>query len=130
MTWRYEQSTGNLTHAGAAAGHGYAGRGDHKNIPASQSVHGEGPLPQGWYSIGPAFKHPHLGPLSMPLAADPGNTMFGRSGFYIHGDSIATPGWASHGCIVMPHDVRERIAESKDRRLQVVPGPRTSEEAP
>ena len=38
-----------------------------------------------------------------------------------HGDSIAAPGTASDGCVIMPRFARERVWESQDRRLAVVP---------
>lgn len=45
--------------------------------------------------------------------------MCGRSGFLIHGDSIAHTGQASHGCIILPRSVREQIAASGDDELEV-----------
>ncbi len=55
----------------------------------------------------------------MYLQPDPHNQMFGRSGFFMHGDSLAHPGQSSEGCIVMPEDVRELVAASPDRGLSV-----------
>jgi len=46
--------------------------------------------------------------------------MCGRSAFLIHGDSIAAPGTASHGCIILARPDRERIAESGVKQLVVV----------
>lgn len=40
--------------------------------------------------------------------------------FRIHGDSIRAPGTASHGCIILPRAIRDRIWASGDRALQVV----------
>jgi len=50
-----------------------------------------------------------------------GKEAFGRSDFSIHGDSVAHPGHASWGCIVMPPDPRSVIIKSPDRTLEVVP---------
>jgi hypothetical protein len=51
---------------------------------------------------------------------DPGTETFGRGEFRIHGDSIAHPGTASHGCIILPRAVRDAIWRSGDRALEVV----------
>jgi hypothetical protein len=51
---------------------------------------------------------------------DRGTETFGRSEFRIHGDSIAHPGMASHGCIILPRAVRDAIWRSGDRALEVV----------
>ena len=55
----------------------------------------------------------------MPLTPV-GHDALGRSGFFIHGDSIK--GGASHGCIVLPRPVRLFIANSGDQDLTVVSG--------
>jgi hypothetical protein len=118
--WTYSQSTGRLYLNGVTIAIGYAGRGADKDIPADQTVVDEGPLPQGIYAIQPAITDPHLGPLAMTLTPNPGNQMFGRSGFYIHGDSFAHPGQASCGCIVLGNSARSQISLSHDRVLWVV----------
>lgn len=118
MTWTYRQSTGELSQSGTSIGHGYAGTGKGRNNPTMQHVKRTGPLPRGIYTIGEAYKHPHLGPLCMNLEPDAGNQMFGRSLFRIHGDNAA--GDASLGCIVMGPSIRKLIAKSPDRKLVVV----------
>lgn len=119
--WLYQQSTGKLWNpSGLCVGQGYAGRGDGKNNPAMQQAQLKGPLPQGKYTIGAAYHHPHLGPVCMDLTPDPTNEMFGRSLFRIHADAIDHPGDASEGCIVMPRSVRDQVATSSDRDLRVV----------
>jgi type VI secretion system (T6SS) effector TldE1-like protein len=118
--WQYHQSTGQIFYGDQLVGTGYAGRDADKNIPADQGVPNEGPLPQGIYTIGGAYTDPHLGPLVMRLTPDPSNEMFGRSGFFIHADSVVHPGQASEGCIVMPQSVRIAISIHPDRQLQVV----------
>src|SRR5579864_6316798 len=113
--WIYKQSSGELSRDGLGVGGGYAGFEAGKNNPAMQDQENVGPLPQGRYSIGaPQCVHspgPH-GPFILPLTPDPANQMFGRSGFLIHGDSIVSPGLASHGCIIMGRIIREQIAAS------------------
>lgn len=119
--WTYSQITGALRDAeGAIVAIGYAGHGEGKNDPEAQHIRNVGPLPRGLYRIGDAIAHRKLGPASLPLTPDAGNVMHGRSGFYIHGDSIKAPGTASTGCIILAADVRARIAGSRDRWLVVL----------
>lgn len=133
MSWIFKQSTGELsllfpstTPEGdneiglMPVGIGYAGLGLDKDDPTKQNVVGQGPLPQGMYTIGGPIEGSHLGPLAMPLIPDETNEMFGRSGFFIHGDSLQHPGQASHGCIVLSNAIREKIATSQDNRLEVI----------
>jgi len=122
--WGYEQKTGILRHNGQAVGTGYAGMDTAtvmgKNNPAAEGIPDIGPLPQGGYSIGEAYHDPRLGPCAMRLTPDPANQMLGRSGFFIHADSIEHPGFASEGCIVLSSALRLMISTSNDARLQVV----------
>jgi hypothetical protein len=123
VMWTYQQSTGEPSRDGAPAGTCYSGYEAGKNNPAMQGVENTGPVPQGRYSIGAPqcveSPGPH-GPFILPLTPDPANTMFGRSGFLIHGDSIARPGFASHGCIIAGRPIREAIAASGDTGLTVI----------
>ena len=116
--WTYRQSTGELSQSVTHVGNGYAGTGAGRNNPAMQHVKRTGPIPRGIYAIGPAYKHPHLGPICMNLEPDPVNEMFGRDAFRMHGDNPA--GDASLGCIVMGPSIRKLVSVSKDRKLQVV----------
>lgn len=100
MQFHYVIRTGELLLDGKLFMKAYAGRGAGKNNPAMTSVKNEGPLPCGDYTIGDPYKHDDLGPICFNLEPNPGNTMFSRSLFRIHADSIAHPGDASHGCIV------------------------------
>ena len=118
--WTYEQATGRFSHDGVAVAFGYSGRDEGKNNPAMQYLQGIGPLPRGAYTIGDAVDTDTHGPCVMPLSHDASNEMFGRSGFLIHGDSIAAPGTASHGCIILPRAIRDLINLCKDRCLSVV----------
>ena len=86
----------------------------------AQDQHNVGPIPQGIYTIGAPHNPPdHLGPLALPLYPDPGNTMFGRFGFFVHGDNQFANHTASDGCIVIFHGVRMQIASSTDKNLVV-----------
>lgn len=121
--WLYEQDTGRFyDNQGYLVGTGYSGAGEDKNDPADESIPQKGPLPSGLYTILLPITHPHLGPLAMQLVPDARNKMYGRSDFWIHGDSLSHPGQASKGCIVQGHDVRQLIADglSSDSLLAVV----------
>jgi len=118
--WTYEQSTGRLSRDGAFVAEGYSGLDEAKNNAAMQEVHDRGPIPRGLYTIGSPFDTQEHGPFVLRLTPDPANTMFGRSGFLIHGDSIQHPGRASNGCIVLKPQFRHMIAESGDTALTVV----------
>ena len=118
--YTYHQASGVIDHDGTIVGVGYSGAPAGKNQPDKQNIPNVGPIPRGLYTIGDPHTDPEKGPLVMPLEPDPSNCMEGRSGFLIHGDSLAHPGCASEGCIILPHDVRERIAASADNQLTVV----------
>jgi hypothetical protein len=125
--WQYQQSTGRMSHDGQLVGTGYAGGNipphfdaSAKNNPDRQFESCVGPLPRGFYTIGPAHTEPRLGPVAMRLTPDPKNVMHGRDGFFIHPDSIAHPGKASEGCIVADNPTRSAIAASSDRSLEVI----------
>lgn len=118
--WTFEQNTGAITYRGAVLEIGYAGLQDGKNNPAMEAVHDKGPLPRGRYKFGPPHKHPTLGIAAMQLIPDPANEMFGRSGFYWHGDSRVHPGEASHGCLVSSTALRLKAWASGEHDLEVI----------
>ena len=120
--WIYEQATGRLLHDGKLIAVGYSGFGPGKNSPAKQRERGIGPIPAGHWRLGPTFDSEGHGPLCCRLVPCHGTETFGRDGFLCYGDSRSHPGQASRGCIIMPHDVREQMARSTDRDLQVVQG--------
>lgn len=123
LMWIYQQSTGKILDPdGAVIGYGYSGKGIHKNNPEAQSQHDEGPIPEGYYTIGDPHNTVTHGPFVLPLNPDPQNKMFGRSGFLIHGDSVTHPGTASLGCIIAARYIREDIAKSPVKLLGVVSG--------
>lgn len=121
---RYEQSTGRWYHDDTFMFTAYSGRGVGVNNPALQQVHDTGPIPVGRYIIGPPEDHPDLGPYAMPLTPLEGEEMFGRSGFYFHGDNSAHDMSASKGCIIKsPRSARQLVWLSGDNALEVVRGP-------
>lgn len=132
-TARYEQSTGKFqifatvddaaeTERCIYETHGYAGSGSHKNRPGSSHVRGKGPLPTGTYLVR-LGDHPRFAKPAFKLQPYATNTMHGRSGFWIHGDSYRDPGNASSGCIILARHHREAVLEYGVRYLEVVPGP-------
>jgi hypothetical protein len=127
--WTYDQLSGALGKGGQRVATGYSGFGEGKNNPAMENVPDAGPIPRGVYDIGPMHDTATHGPHVMALTPESGTNMFGRDGFLIHGDSVQNPGTASHGCIILPRTVRDQIAASGDRQIQVVcaappsPGP-------
>ena len=111
---------GNEVGPGGYAGGNLGKNPEGKDNPADESLPDIGPIPEGTYTFGElVLHHPKLGQYCFPLIPDPGNTMYGRSGFWCHGDT-AIPGNASEGCIVMPHNVRVSMYTSADHVLQVV----------
>jgi hypothetical protein len=125
MSWTYEQSTGRLySPDGAHVATGYAGGNCGKNPEGVnnhqlQSVPHIGPLPVGIYVAGDVVQQSHLGPFAIPLIPAASNEMFGRSGFFMHGDTTPS-GNASEGCIIMPRAVRNEFYESGDVQITVV----------
>lgn len=100
----------------------YSGFGEGKNNPAMESVHDVGPIPEGlWKISGPPQDTETHGPYVLALYPQKGTETYGRSGFLIHGDSIAAPGTASHGCIICDRRTRSAIWQSADYDLTVVP---------
>jgi hypothetical protein len=121
MTWTYAQKTGLLSRDGKPVAKGYSGNTTGLNNPAMQETIGVGPVPRGNYTIGPPHTPvDHLGPLALPLYPAPANQMFGRVGFFIHGDNPAMDHSASDGCIIIDHADRQAIVNSGDTALVVV----------
>lgn len=119
--WTYQITTGHISHGGKKVGAGYSGFGDAANDPTKVALRQRGPLPTGKYRIGTAYKHDKLGPVCMNLDPLPGTEMHGRSAFRIHGDnSTPTPYDGSHGCIILPREIRERVNFSDDKLLEVI----------
>jgi hypothetical protein len=122
MPWTYSQSTGQLRHNGELVGAGYSGAGNSaatgRNNPAMQAVANAGPIPQGAYQIGPLHNSAQTGPNVTNLTPI-GHNALRRTDFEIHGNN--TTNNASHGCVILPPNVRQAIANSGDNQLTVVP---------
>jgi type VI secretion system (T6SS) effector TldE1-like protein len=114
----YHQSTGKVTLDDKEIGQGYSGKGEGKNKPDKEDVKNVGPIPQGLYTIGKAREYKKM-PDCFDLTPD-GHDAHGRTEFLIHGDSKTDPGNASEGCIILPPDVRKKIAETGVAKLRVV----------
>ena len=120
--WTYAQKSGDLLQNGQRVATGYSGIDDGKNNPAMQAVANVGPIPQGdWTIEGPPVNTTTHGPFVLRLTPAAETNTFGRSGFLMHGDSIESPGSASHGCVIMPRVVREQVWNSGDTDLEVIP---------
>lgn len=116
--YTYSQKTGEFLHDGKFVGTGYSGTGKGRNNPKMQDFHAVGPVPQGVFKIGTAYRHKDLGPVTMNLEPQLGSEMFGRSLFRIHGDNTRHD--ASHGCIILGPAIRNVISRGTDRDLTVV----------
>ena len=120
-SWTYKQTTGEMENPeGDVIEVGYAGFPPFVNRPRAEPLEDRGPLPSGLYTIEAAVDHPNLGPCSLPLTPDAENEMYGRSGFYVHGDSASMDETASKGCIILSRAARDQIAASDIRMLTVV----------
>ena len=128
MSWRFEITTGKLYDSeGNCVATGYSGGNlgkdpEGEDNPADEPLKDIGPLPEGLYTLGQPVLKSNLGPFAIPLLPDPSNQMYGREGFYCHGDSVENPGCASEGCVIMPRNVREAMWNSPDHELQVIAG--------
>jgi hypothetical protein len=126
MPWLFQIASGRISHDGQTIGAAYSGAPGYVDNPADESLVAKGPLPEGWYTFGVPVDSPHTGPFSIPLIPDADNDMYGRGGFFCHGDGInAPPQTSSEGCIVALRSVREQMDYSRqkgDARLQVVSG--------
>jgi hypothetical protein len=118
--WKWDQSAGELSHNGRIIEHGYAGNGKGLNSPNFQDVRGIGPIPRGMWKMVSVGDIPNTGRFTIVLEPMPGTDTRGRSEFRIHGDNSRLDKSASHGCIILPRNVRGDIWASGDHELQVV----------
>ena len=108
MPWFYSQRSGRIwRNNDEPISAGYSGAPGAINDPTQQDKRNVGPIPRGVYRILQAETHQRLGPLTMRLIADPGNEMFGRDLFAIHGDNARRNQSASEGCIILGPAARE-----------------------
>ena len=89
---------------------GYSGHSPYVNDPDAEALKARGPIPRGSYRVSNPWDHVMLGPVSFFLDPEPSNVMFGRSGFFIHGDNEYGNMSASRGCIVLDRKGRDEIA--------------------
>jgi hypothetical protein len=76
-----------------------------------------GPIPSGYYRM-QLFESPNLKPPVIALIPL-GHSALGRTQFRIHGNNKAND--ASVGCIILDKPYRQKILDSGDDLLQVVP---------
>ncbi len=124
--WEYSQSSGDITNPqGQGIGQGYAGNGSGLNNPSQQGTPDSGPIPQGYYAIGPQQNNVTGNgvdlPNSMRLTPDSGTNTFGRGGFLIHGANNYIEENESEGCIVACPGIRNQIGNSNNDTLRVTP---------
>lgn len=119
MSWEYNQQTGVISWNGDYKGIGYSGYPPNVNNPLAQNIEDSGPIPKGSYTICYIGDTPLHGPYVLQLSPARDNTMFGRSGFLMHSDSLSHPGFASKGCIICLLSLRQVIWGSKDVELIV-----------
>jgi len=118
--WIWDQSAGELYRDDKLISKGYSGANRGKNNPSLQSAKALGPIPQGDWLIVSVADSPNVGPFAIALEPAKETQTFGRSAFRIHGDSIHNPGNASHGCIILPRNIRTKIWNSGDKLLRVI----------
>jgi len=118
---KYYQSTGELHLDDGTMLKGHSGTYTYSNNPDAQHIEDKGPIPRGFYTMTVQLtKRDTLWPPIIVLTPCPGNKMFGRGGFLIHGGGEH----ASTGCIIIDGKARrEKIVaaiKAGDSRLQVV----------
>jgi Protein of unknown function (DUF2778) len=118
--WLYEQNSGKLTDpTGTFSWVCYSGCGAGLNNPAMEHAKNVGPIPRGIYKLGEFLSDAEKGPFVSRLFLLTGDD-FGRSGFMIHGDNRGLDHTASEGCIIAPHELRVKMSQSDDRKLEVI----------
>ena len=122
--YTYKQSTGEWLRDNALRAIGYSGTEAGRNNPVMENVIGEGPIPEGSYTLGEAYDSEKTGPITIPVIPDEATRQriieMGRDpdSFRIHGDNIKHD--ASHGCIILLRIEREAINTGVDKGLTVV----------
>lgn len=125
MPWLFNSNSGRLWNPqGLHAATGYAGGNEGKNPEGVnnaklQNVKSVGPLPCGLYIMQEPLPQSQLGPYAIPLKPADSNEMYGRGGFYCHGDTSELNHSASEGCMIFPRAVREEMWNSGDRQVLV-----------
>lgn len=119
---KYQVTTGKVWIEGVLQPEvGYSGHGPGLNNSTWESMAGIGPIPEGLWQINPwEAQHGHLGVMVAHLTPLNVANTYGRSGFYFHGDNAAHNHTASDGCIVLDHNLRQRVKASGATRLWVI----------
>jgi hypothetical protein len=124
--WQFEQLTGKLSKDGILVSPDcYSGRWpDGYNNPAMEAVPDVGPIPCGLWTIGAPYEDGKLGRYVMDLTPAKGTVTYGRSLFRMHGKPLppADIRSGSEGCICADYVTRQRVYQSADTQLTVVPG--------
>lgn len=118
----YRQASGAFEDAiGSILDMGYSGQPPHKNLPESEDLVGKGPCPRGSYKAKELREHTDThGPYVIVLEPDADTRArilaMGRNPdtFYVHGDSIKNPGFASEGCLIVKLAARQAFWQSGD----------------
>jgi hypothetical protein len=120
--WTFDTKAGAiLTPTKFPLGPAYSGNGQGLNNPLMDGVPGVGPIPAGQWQIGEFFDDiGGKGPQVCHLTPAPGTDTLGRSGFMIHGDNQLMNHSASEGCIIAARFIRDAIAHSGDKIIEVV----------
>ena len=115
--WSYIQKTGEVIDPNGTLfdSDSYSGHGEGLNNPDMENVPNIGPIPAGVYEIGRAhYPEDHLGPIALRLYAFQTNNMYGRFGFFWHGDNAFMNHTASNGCIISSRNTRQRVQLNQD----------------
>lgn len=119
--FKYKQTTGELSQlvdgAWVSLGHGYSGNGVGLNTHSDEAVPNVGPCPSALWAISYPYDHPSKGPLCFRLT--PLTYRGTRNAFMIHGDNAQLNHTASDGCIILAHDLRQKLADTKAQYLLV-----------
>ena len=109
MVWLFNQNGSFSSGDGKVAVPAYSGFPPYKNDPGAEEMIGLGPIPRGTYVCGQPEDSESLGPHVISLTPTKWTATHGRAGFFIHGDSVAHAGLASHGCVILDRATRSLI---------------------
>jgi hypothetical protein len=105
--WGSFSSSYPAANSAALIGYGYSGQPSFLNDIHKENLKNIGPLPAGMYTITSVYNDPKRGDHACVLTPMPGNNMYDRGGFLIHGDTATESHDASDGCIVTPLWMRQ-----------------------
>jgi RHS repeat-associated protein len=109
--------------AGNGDGHGYSGWGPGRNNPNAEKAENVGPIPVGTYTVSgqyEAFTTESGSTVSnaLRLTGWPDTWSNSRNHFWIHGGGLN----ASHGCVILPKNIRDKIRDAGGGVLHVFAG--------